>query len=126
MVRTTGQLTALKVERAKQPGMYADGGGLYLQVTEGGASWLYRFMLNKRARWMGLGPLALYGLAEARALALDARRLRHQGVDPIEARRAARAQTRLDAAKAMTFQQCADRYIAAHRPGWRNGKHAAQ
>jgi integrase len=126
MVRTTGRLTALKVERAKQPGMYADGGGLYLQVTEGGASWLYRFMLNKRARWMGLGPLALYGLAEARALALDARRLRHQGVDPIEARRAARAQTRLDAAKAMTFQQCADRYIAAHRPGWRNGKHAAQ
>src|SRR6516164_835257 len=126
MARTTGRLTALKVERAKQPGMYADGGGLYLQVTEGGASWLYRFMLNKRARWMGLGSLALYGLAEARALALDARRLRHQGVDPIEARRAARAQTRLDAAKAMTFQQCADRYIAAHRPGWRNGKHAAQ
>jgi integrase len=33
---------------------------------------------------------------------------------------------RLDAAKAMTFQQCADAYIAAHRAGWRNGKHAAQ
>jgi integrase len=126
MMRAMGRLTALKVERAKQPGMYADGGGLYLQVTEGGASWIYRYMLNKRARAMGLGPFPLYSLAEARALAQDARRLRHQGIDPIEARRAARAQTRFDAAKAMTFQQCADRYIAAHRAGWRNGKHAAQ
>jgi integrase len=106
--------------------MYADGGGLYLQVTEGGASWIYRFMLNKRAREMGLGPLALYGLSEARALAQDARRLRHQGIDPIEARRVARAQTQLDAAKAVTFQQCAERYIASHRAGWRNAKHVEQ
>ena len=33
MTRTTGRLTALKVTRAKRPGMYPDGGGLYLQVT---------------------------------------------------------------------------------------------
>src|SRR5262245_32080490 len=98
MARTTGQLTALKVSRANRPGMYADGGGLYLQITKGGASWVYRYMLNGRAREMGLGPLALYGLSEARALALDARRLRHQGIDPIEHRRAARAQAQLDAA----------------------------
>jgi integrase len=127
MARTTGRLSALKVTRAaKHPGMCADGGGLYLQVTEGGASWIYRYMLNKQAREMGLGPLALYGLSEARALAQDARRLRHQGIDPIEARRAARAQTQLDAAKAVTFQQCAERYIASHRAGWRNAKHVEQ
>jgi Arm DNA-binding domain len=126
MVRTTGRLTALKVARAKRPGMYADGGGLYLQVTEGGASWIYRYMLNGRSHEMGLGPLALYGLSDARALAQDARRLRHQGIDPIEHRRAARAQTWLDAAKAITFQQCADAYIAAKRDGWRSAKHAAQ
>jgi integrase len=126
MARTTGQLTALKVERTKQPGMYADGGGLYLQVTERGRSWIYRYMLDGRAREMGLGPLALYGLSEARAKALDARRLRHEGIDPIEARKAERMRARLDAAKAITFNQCADAYIAAHRAGWRNGKHAAQ
>jgi hypothetical protein len=51
--------------------MYADGGGLYLQVTEGGASWLYRYMLAGRAREMGLGPLALFGLSEARSKALE-------------------------------------------------------
>jgi integrase len=106
--------------------MYTDGGGLYLQVTEGGASWIYRYMLNKRAREMGLGPLALYGLSEARALAQDARRLRHQGIDPIEHRRTARAQTRLDAAKAITFMECAERYIASHRAGWRSAKHVEQ
>src|SRR5262245_61619524 len=126
MARTTGRLTALKVEKAKQPGMYADGGGLYLQVTKGGASWIYRYMLARRAREMGLGPFALFGLSEARAKALDARGLRHEGIDPIEARKAARLRARLDAAKAMTFRECADAYIKAHRAGWRNGKHAAQ
>jgi integrase len=106
--------------------MYADGGGLYLQVSHNGASWIYRYMIAGRAREMGLGPLALYGLSEARAKALDARKLRHEGIDPIEARRAARMQARLDAAKAVTFSQCAEAYIKAHRAGWRNDKHAAQ
>jgi len=126
VARTTGRLTALRVERAKTPGMYADGGGLYLQVTTGGASWIYRYMLAGRAREMGLGPLALFGLSEARAKALDARRLRHEGVDPIEARRVERSKARLDAAKTMTFQQCADAYINSHRAGWSNAKHTAQ
>jgi hypothetical protein len=73
--RATERLTALKVEKAKAPGMYADGGGLYLRVTPDGAkNWVLRYMLDRRPRWMGLGPLALYGLADARAKALDARR----------------------------------------------------
>src|SRR5262249_35740667 len=126
MARTTGRLlTARQVQLAQTgklpPGMYFAGGGLYLQKTEGGASWIYRYRFDKkRIREQGLGPLNLYGLKEARAKALDARRLRYEGLDPIEHRRATRAQERLDAAKAMTFQQCADRYVAAHRPGWRN------
>jgi hypothetical protein len=127
MPRAIGRLTALKVEKAREPGMYADGGGLYLRVTsEGTKNWVLRFMIDRRPRWMGLGPLALYGLQEARAKALDARRKRHEGIDPIEARRAERAQQRLDAAKAITFKQCAEAYINAHRAGWRNGKHAGQ
>jgi integrase len=127
MTRVTERLTALEITRAiKRPGKYADGNGLYLQVTDGGASWTYRFMLDGRPRYMGLGPLALYGLHEARAKALEARRLRHEGVDPIEARRAARAKARLEAARAVTFKQCAEAYVNAHRAGWRNAKHAAQ
>ena len=83
-------------------------------------------MLNRRPRWMGLGPLALYGLQDARAKALDARRKRHDGIDPIEARRAERARQRLDVAKAITFRQCAEAYVNAHRAGWRNAKHKYQ
>src|SRR5262249_456875 len=124
MAREIERLTALKVEKLKteeapKPGMYADGGGLYLRVTSAGArNWVLRYMLNSRPRWMGLGPLALYGLADARARALDARRKRHDGIDPIDARRAQRTQQRLDAAKAVTFRQCAEFYIASHRAGW--------
>lgn len=125
--RTMGRLTALRVSRAVgKPGMYADGGGLYLQVTKSGASWIYRYMLNGRAHEMGLGPFRLYGLREARAKTLDAARLRHEGIDPIEARRAVKARAQLDEAKTVSFQQCAETYIKAHRAGWRNAKHAAQ
>jgi integrase len=127
MARATERLTALKVERTKKPGMYADGGGLYLRVTpEGARNWVLRYMLDRRPRWMGLGPLTLYSLQEARARALDARRKRHEGIDPIEARRSERARQRIDAAKAITLKQCAEAYVAAHRAGWRNEKHAAQ
>lgn len=127
MTRAIGRLTALKVERLAKPGMHADGGGLYLRITPRGArNWVLRYMLNGRPRWMGLGPLALYGLAEARARALDARRKRHDGIDPIDARRADRARHRLEVAKSITFQECAEMYIASHKAGWRNEKHKYQ
>jgi integrase len=127
MARTIGRLTALKVDRAKRPGMYADGGGLYLRVTHSGTkNWVFRFMLNGRPRWMGVGPLHIIGLAEARNRAAGFRLQRHDGIDPIERRRAERLGARLDAAKAVTFKECAATYIASHRAGWRNPKHAAQ
>ena len=126
-----GRMTARRFQLAKEgklpPGMHPDGAGLYAQITKGGASWIYRYRVDKRRiREMGLGSLDLYDLSEARGLALDARRLRHQGLDPIEVRRAARAQKQLDAAKAITFQQCADALLAAKRPGWRSPVHRRQ
>ena len=127
MARAIGLLTALKVDKAKQHGMYADGGGLYLRVTQDGTkNWVFRFMLNGRPRWMGMGPLHTIGLADARARAAECRRQRHDGIDPIDARRAAKQQARLDAAKTITFKECAANYIASHKAGWRNDKHAAQ
>jgi integrase len=127
MARATGRLTALKIEKARKRGMYADGGGLYLRVTrEGTKNWVLRYMLDRRPHWMGLGPFPLYSLQEARARAMDARRKRHEGIDPIAARRAERARLRLDAAKAITFRECAESYVTSHRAGWRNAKHASQ
>jgi integrase len=112
--------------------MYADGGGLYLQVTltardgEPAKSWIYRYMLRGKAREMGLGSLNAISLQQARGKALDCRRLRQEGIDPIDARRAAREQTVLEAAKAITFKSAAADYVKRHRAGWHNGKHAAQ
>lgn len=78
-----------------------------------------------RVGW-GSAQSTLYGLQEARAKARDARRLRHDGIDPIDARRAARARKRVEEAKAITFRECAEAYVKAQRAGWRNPKHAAQ
>lgn len=72
------------------------------------------------------GPASLIGLADARRLAEACRRQRLAGLDPIESRRAERDRGRLEAAEALTFRACAESYIAAHRAGWRNAKHAAQ
>ncbi len=46
--------------------------------------------------------------------------------ESIEARRTERARQRLDAAKAITFKQCAESYIASHSAGWRNERHKYQ
>ena len=92
MAQLVGRLTALKVMKVRKAGMYADGAGLYLQVTGDGApflgkSWIFRFKLSGKAREMGLGSLSLVGLAEARMKAVECRRQVHEGIDPIEARR---------------------------------------
>jgi integrase len=113
------KLTATKVARARAPGMIGDGGGLWLRITAGGSKgWIFRFMIAGRSRAMGLGSVDDVTLAEARELARQYRKLVKQGLDPIEARRAERTVLQLEAARAMTFEQCAERYIAAHKAGW--------
>jgi integrase len=83
-------------------------------------------MLAGTAHNMGLGPFPDISLAEARERAAAQRRLRLDGADPIATRKASRMAAGLDAAKAMTFRQCAEAYIASHQAGWRNPKHRAQ
>ena len=127
MARTIGKLTALAVDKSKRRGYYGDGGGLFLQVgVSGSKSWVFRFKEAGKLHEMGLGATHTIGLAEARERARECRRLRLDGIDPIEARKVARAQARLAAAKAVTFKNCAERYIASHQAGWRSLAHAAQ
>lgn len=127
MARAVNRLTARQVETASKPGRYADGNGLYLQIARTGTkSWLFRYMLNGTARAMGLGPVTLVSLAEARDLAIDAKRALLAGKDPIEARKEDRQAAKLHAAKAITFKEAAEKYIEAHKAGWKNAKHAGQ
>src|SRR5207237_7362406 len=109
------------------PGMYADGKGLYLRIGPTGAkSWVFRYRNDGQRHDLGLGPYPDISLADARERATEQRRLRLNGHDPLLTRRAGRDQARLDAAKRMTFKQCAKAYIAAHGAGWKNAVHARQ
>ena len=127
MSRHLGKLTALGVTRLSKRGYYADGGGLYLQISaSGNKSWVFRFRVHGKLREMGLGPQHTVSLAEAREKAADCRRQRLDSKDPIEERRAVRVQAALDAAKVMTFRECAKACIASHEQTLGNPKHAAQ
>ena len=124
MVRALHRLSNLKVERAKEPGLYADGGGLYLRVAEGGSKqWVYRYTTNGHNRDMGLGPLRLLTLAEARERARAAGKLRLDNIDPIAHKRAQRGAALVAAAGAMTFKQCAEGYIRDNEKKWTHPKH---
>lgn len=127
MAREIGKLTALGIQKAKKPGFYADGGGLYLRIgPSGGKSWIYRFMRAGKRHDMGLGPVHSVSLVEARAKATECRKQRLEGLDPLATQKSLRLAAKLEAAKAMTFRECAAAYIEAHAPSWRNPKHADQ
>ncbi len=119
------KLTDLQVKKAGT-GLHSDGDGLCLQVKGDARSWIYRFTFDGKERYMGLGPYPTISLARARELADDARRLRAEGINPLEHREAQRAAAKIEAAKAVTFDQAVERYIAAHEAGWKNPKHRQQ
>jgi integrase len=123
MARVAKRLSARTVATATEPGKYADGDGLYLVVSQDGASlrrrWLLYFTWNSKRREMGLGSVREVSLAEARQLAEEARRLVRDGVDPIAARNA-------EGATVMTFGAFADQLIAEIEVGFKNEKHRYQ
>ncbi|MCH8130614.1 MAG: DUF4102 domain-containing protein, partial [Acidobacteria bacterium] len=126
-MRKVNKFTAVGVARKSKPGRYGDGNGLWLQVTAAGTkSWIFRYMLHGKARQMGLGPVHTISLAEARDEATQCRKVLLAGEDPIDARHSRRLAARVDAARGITFKECAEKYIAAHEAGWRNDKHRAQ
>ena len=127
MVRRQQRLSALQVAKLSKPGLHGDGGGLTLQITTTGAkSWLLRYMMAGKPFGMGLGPTHTVSLAEARQKALDARKLLIEGINPLVVRRQNQIAGALASARMMTFDQCAEAYILAHKAGWKNAKHADQ
>lgn len=123
-------LTVKQVEKLIRdaiPGATADGGGLYLKITPAGsASWQYRYQINGARRMMGLGGCASVSLAEARERAAEVRKQASQGIDPIVAREQEQQAAASAKVRQATFQELAESYIASHRAGWRNAKHAQQ
>lgn len=127
MARLMQKLSAREVEKKSASGLYGDGGGLTLQITKAGVkSWLFRYMIDGKARAMGLGPTHTVSLAKARQKAAEAREMLVDGIDPLEAKARRMQAEKLAKARHMTFDQCASAYIQAHRPSWKNAKHADQ
>jgi integrase len=114
-----GKLTAKLIKAAPAGKKLGDGDGLQLVVTEPErGKWVYRFTLAGRAREMGLGRYPEVTMTEAREKALAARRLAHNGVDPIEAAKKNRT--------IPTFGALADEVATDLSHGFRNAKHKAQ
>src|SRR5262249_62056273 len=120
MARMLNRLTAMKVAKVKKPGLVSDGGGLYLRIAPGGSKqFIFRYAVNGRLRDMGIGPVHTVDLAMAREKALEARRLRLEGIDPIAHKQARMAALRAADAKAMTFRQCAEGFIKDNEEEWK-------
>jgi integrase len=122
------RLTPLAVSRIKQHGRHRVSDNLYLQVGEDGRrSWVFRYQLGGKARMMGLGAYDLRTLAEARELAHELRRQLHlEGVDPLQHRRTMSVQAKLEAARAITFEECATQFLKAHEQNNWSKKHRQQ
>jgi Arm DNA-binding domain len=119
------RLTAAEVRSATKD--VCDGYGLWLQVSSFNTkSWLLRFRLDGKDGSMWLGPLNTTSLARALERAQKARDLLAEGINPREARDADRRQKKVEAARAMTFKDCAEAYIKANESTWKNDKHIAQ
>ncbi|PNE11949.1 MAG: integrase [Beijerinckiaceae bacterium] len=118
------KLTALQVARAG-PGRYGDGGGLALFVSLGAdgslnRKFVFRFTWRGKPNEMGMGG---YGttLAEARTKAAVAREQVRAGINPVEAKAAAKQHKATP-----TFGHCADALIKSKQSAWRSEKHRSQ
>lgn len=133
MPRIAKVLGPLAVSRLTAAGLHPVGGvaGLMLQVAPSGSrSWLLRAKVGDKRREIGLGAYPGVTLALAREKAQATRDDITNGIDPVAQRAAARQtiveQQQEEKALAWTFKRCAEAYIKAKKPGWRNVKHGTQ
>lgn len=134
MPRVAKELSALEVKRLQHPGKpgnatFAVGGvsGLLLQITpNGGRTWILRTSIGNRRREVGLGGFPDVTLAQARDRARDIKDQIRLGIDPVEERKAARAQLAAASRRGLTFSDAADKYLAAKLDGFKNHKHRQQ
>jgi integrase len=128
------QIEHARPAKGRRTILIADGGNLYLQASVGknggiNRSWLFRYEMDGERHDMGLGPITTLRLADARERALRLRQQIKDGIDPLDARReakAARLANKAQQAKAVTFKQAAEMYLNVHADRWKNPKHRAQ
>jgi integrase len=127
MPRTLNRLKPLAVEKAKMPGRYSDGGGLYLVVKPGPRrSWVFLYRRGRKATELGLGSVNDVSLVDARVEAAELPKALNDGADPRAHReRKRQAQALLDA-RTVTFEAAARRYHERHKATWHSDQYARQ
>lgn len=129
MPKKARELSAIEVKRlSKQPGFHSVGGvaGLHLNVSDTlAASWILRVKVGDRRPDLGLGGFPDVPLAEAREKAREKRSQIARGIDPREAKRAAKQALKAAQAKAMTFDEAAKACHEAKAGEFSNEKHKA-
>ncbi len=119
-MRELNRLTSLSIGRLTEPGRHADGGNLYLSVSNnGGRRWVFLYRWQGKPTEMGLGGVNSISLKQARELAAAARSQVAMGINPLAEKRKRRAHV-------PTFGECAESFIETNKSEWRNDKHIAQ
>ena len=110
---------------SKAPGLFHDGGGLYLHRNEHGVGrWFLRVSLSGRRVDRAVGMTSDISAEKAREIAARWRKLAREGIDP---RREGRHQSLHSRAGKLTFHEAYETYFRTMRePGHKNKKAAAQ
>ncbi len=128
----TVYVTALAMKKDakkfKSDGLHAVGNppGLALEVKGASRLWMLRYVASGKRRQMCLGSFDDIGLEQARERARAERAKIKAGADPIAERKASKLTEAVAVAKLITFDECAEKFIAAHEAGWKNAKHVQQ
>jgi integrase len=127
MARLRNKLTVRKIDTLKLSGWYSDGGNLYLKVGQTlSKSWVFRYVRDEVTTNMGLGSCDDVSLEEAREKAADLRKQLTSAIDPLAKKRKDDNERKLKTAKMLTFKECSEAYINAHKTTWKNHKHIQQ
>lgn len=122
MARQINRLNWKQVAGLKEPGLHADGQGLYLRIDETGSRrWVFIFQHAGRRREMGLGSAENQKLAEVRKKADEVRGQVKAGLDPIAVRRKA-----MEPAADTRFSAVASGLMDDLEQGWRSKKQRGQ
>jgi integrase len=110
-------LSDAKIRRTKpgaKPHKLYDGGGLFLLVHPNGSRyWRLKYRIAGKERLFAIGVYPEVRLADARAKAIDARRVIREGGDPVAERRRHRA-----GGSVPTFKAMAEEWIASRENQW--------
>lgn len=127
MPKLVKALSALEVKRLDKEGFHAVGtvSGLGLAITpEGSKSWVYRTSIAGTRRKMGLGGYPSVTLANAVEKARQIKADIDKGIDPISAKKTSKSLLLAQQAKAKTFEECAQMFLATRT--FTNKKHGKQ